>query len=212
MGGGYNGAFLSSVSAYRPGQAACPLPSLPAVLWSPTLDSVAGLPTACGGNRNYTTARTCLQLEGSAWRQVATLQEERVGHYSWYLPEGLLLLGGRSTGGGHSRTTELVVATGDQQPGYRFSMDTERSEGCSIITEGGLVIIGGSVGDDWMWYSTRVTMFSAEGQSTELPGLRTARGYPGCGKVIIGQQEVRRTVTPCPCSPLPPGAGGGRRE
>ena len=205
VGGFSSGTYLSSVSAQLPGQAACPLPSLPAGLWYPTVDSVAGLPTVCGGRYyNGTSAQTCLQLAGSAWQPVATLQERREDHYSWLLPEGLLLLGGV-----YSRTTELAVTTGDQQPGYRFPMDTERAFGCSIVTEGGLVITGGVVGEERT--SRRVTRLSPLGQPTELPGLGTGREEHGCGKVTIGQQEVRRAVTPCPCSPLPPGAGGGGR-
>jgi hypothetical protein len=46
-------------------------------------------------------------------------------------------------------------------------------------------------------------MFSAEGQPIERAGLGTGREGHGCGKVSIGQQEVRRAVTPCPCSPPP---------
>jgi hypothetical protein len=122
---------------------------------------------------------------------VATLQEGRWGHYSWLLPEGLLLLGSLN-----SRTTELAVATGDQQPGYRFSMDTQRAGGCSIVTEGGLVITGGTVGREA--YSRRVTMLSHLGLPTELPRLETGRLGHGCGRVTIGQQEVMWAVTPCP--------------
>jgi hypothetical protein len=121
-------------------------------------------------------------------------------HYSWLLPEGLLLLGGLSSVG-YSLTTELVVATGDQQPGYRFSMDTERGRGCSIVTLDGLVLTGGTVGEERN--SRRVTRLNLAGLPTELPGLGIGREYHGCGRVITAQQEVRRGLTPCPAHSFP---------
>jgi hypothetical protein len=132
------GGGLSSVSAHLPGRPACVLPDLPKALNRMTLDSVAGVPTVCGGrgSGDNVNVQTCLQLEGQSWRQVARLEESRAGHYSWLLPEGLLLLGG----GDYLGTTELAVATGSHQPGYRFEMDKDRQYGCSIVTQGGLVI------------------------------------------------------------------------
>jgi hypothetical protein len=167
--------YVPSHLASRPACRLPTVPSLPAALYSQSLDSVAGRPTVCGGlYSNGTASQTCLQLEGSSWRQVATLQERRSAHYSWLLPEGLLLLGSASCSAGFclSRTTELAVATGDRQPGYRFTMDTRRSHDCSIVTKDGLVITGGH-GDH---YSRRVTRLSPAGRPTELPGW----GPGGC--------------------------------
>ena len=94
-----NSAKLKSVEAYNPHiSKICKLPDLPDVRHEHTL---------CGGL--LCSEKNCLKLGPSGFvKATVTLQQYRLHHHCWNLPEGVLLLGGKSS----PSTTELVLRDG----------------------------------------------------------------------------------------------------
>ena len=98
-----NGAYLKSVEAYNPHiKKVCKLSNLPESRVGHTV--CGGL--LCGGKD---TDRSCLKFGPLGFlRANASLQQNRLSHLCWNVPEGVLLLGGKDS----PSTTELVLRDG----------------------------------------------------------------------------------------------------
>ena len=97
--GGRNSQPFKSVEAYNPHiKKICKLPDLPEPRYAHTV---------CGGL--LCSERSCLKLGPLGFvKATVSLQQKRLYHLCWNVPEGVLLLGGDSS----PLTTELVLRDG----------------------------------------------------------------------------------------------------
>ena len=95
--------LLKSVEAYNPHtKKICKLPDLPYDVYGHTL--CGGL--LCGG---YGGEKSCLKFGPAGFvKATVSLQQPRSFHHCWNVPEGVLLLGGKSS----PSSTELVLRDG----------------------------------------------------------------------------------------------------
>jgi len=174
MTGGNNDEDLSSVEVYHPGtNTPCTLPSLPQKNGKHSQDGLV----QCGG---YGSPQSChtLNTDTAQWIKTHSLREERVGHKSWMMEKGSILLFGGDFG---QTTTELVSdGSGVSTPGFTLKYETQLA--CSITDTSSVVITGGN--DRWNGNpSSGVTRLDETGQVVEkLPSLLTARYNHGCAQ------------------------------
>ena len=93
----------------------CSVPHLPVTRVVHTQDGEV----ACGGEYSYT---SCSTLTASGWTTSHELMEPRHYHVSWNSPDGLLLMGGSSSGW----TTELLTNTSSNSSAS-FSLEYDTS-------------------------------------------------------------------------------------
>ena len=113
------GADLSAEVFLPATSTSCKLPGLVLARYLHTQDNLL----VCGGN-NGDARTSCEEFSpatGTWARTTHTLQERRVGHVSWSVEEGTILMGGY-----YSQTTsEIVKHDGTMETGFDMKYDTE---------------------------------------------------------------------------------------
>jgi hypothetical protein len=182
----------------------CLLPTMPGLMFSPTVDVVDGVIVACSGagcsrlerkgRHEAKEAMKALKKKKLPKRQLrkelARIEEEdrvkgrwvalqptlqwRVAHTSAVLDSGVLLVGGS----GSPNTTEVVEADGG--PGREgFQLEVGRQFHCSIQLGDRLILTGG-LGSERL-VTEHIGLEEDEPAARELPGLLTGRYYHACG-------------------------------
>jgi len=180
------GSDIDSVEVFDPSHGqGCQLPSLPEDRYGHSMEGL----TICGGNNiagitgPTNTTTTCITFSSGQWVTSHHLVEERIGHSSWAVAEGTMLVGGDFP----PNTTEIVkedVYDGVPVPG--FNLQKIRPATCSIPdqTTGTLIITGGRNLGWEETVSSWVTRYDTLGFVEDLPSMNIERYHHGCGAYL----------------------------
>ena len=120
VSGGSNNSVLRSVELlHTNGTRLCSLPDLP---YNRHHHSQTRL-TACGGWGDDASKTSCHTLSSTgSWEQTHSLSMWRRDHSAWASPQGIVLLGGSSSGA--LTTSEILLENGDTTPGFNLDYET----------------------------------------------------------------------------------------
>ena len=164
---------------YTNGSRLCNLPDLP---YDRYLHTQTGL-TLCGG-RHDPESTNCQTLSSTgSWEETHSLSMRRASHCAWNSPQGLILIGGWHTG--NQDTTEILL-DGDSNPGFNLGYKT--SNACGIEESETVIITGGAAYSGYAW--NYVKRYTADGSSTSLPNLKTARSDHACGLYTTSANSI----------------------
>jgi len=163
ISGGY-GTF-SSVEVFIPSTGlSCSLPNLTDIRYGHTMASL----TICGGGESL----SCLSFSSGEWVTSHTLLEERAYHTSWETEQGVVLMGGDTSGD----TSDIVPVAGEQaEPAFAMEYDTSNACAMADLTSDSVIVTGG--------YNTmhNVSRYDLLGWVEDLPPLLNGRTDHGCG-------------------------------
>ena len=175
----------NSVELWTPAapEESCTLPHYPRDMdYGPTVNFVAKQLVACNDD-------SCEKYDdNNGWTKIADTRDRRLFHSSAQHEDRILLIGGLSSGGLSSNSTEWIPADGgDSQIGpwvVRHGRDH-----CTIQVSSDLIVVTGGVdADDY------VTEYQLNGNATEteMTALITGRRRHACGVYReAGGQQVR---------------------
>ena len=93
----------------------CNLPNLPEERFGHTQTGLI----ACGGDHQSHGISTCLTFQDGSWTY-SNLNEQRYIHSSWNSPQGVMLLGGKSS----KRTSEILTEDGQWNSSFDLQYKT----------------------------------------------------------------------------------------